>query len=204
MSRALKCALVLALALAFCANRPLLADRAFGAFNKGKRAYLQKDYVTAEKYFKAVTEKTPDDIMGHLYLAHSLYYQQKFKEAIPEYRKSRDLNAKTGALDKLNGRIVNDNLGMAYGMTGQLSEAKNVFEEAIERDPDYPMYHYNLACVFAEKGDIDQALVFLRSAYQRKANLVAGETIPNPRNDGSFKRYAEDATFAQALKELGL
>ncbi len=203
MSGAPARALLMALTVSICAGPPALAARPPGQFNKGMKAYLQKDYRAAEQRFRAVTERTPDFPIGHLYLAHALYYQQKYKEAIPEYERAREIAARTGALDKINERLLKDRLGLCLGFTARWNQAKEVFEEAIERDPDYPLYHYHLACVFAETDDIDQALVFLRSAYQRKANLQEGETLPDPRADNIFKRYAGDVTFAQALKEMG-
>src|SRR6266540_2533453 len=197
-------AIVVALTLVLCADPPALAARTPRPFDKGKKAYLEKDYHAAEERFRAVTERAPDFLMGHLYLAQTLFSQQKYKEAVPEYQKARDIAARTGELDRTNERILKDRLGLSLGSTGQWNQAKEVFEEAIERDPDHPLYHYHLARVFAETGDIDQALVFLRSAYQRKANLPEGETLPDPRADSLFKRYSGDVAFGQALKEMGL
>ena len=44
---------------------------------------------------------------------------------------------------------------MAYRITGHLKEAKAIYEEGIQADPTYPMFHYNLACTFADMNDLD-------------------------------------------------
>jgi tetratricopeptide (TPR) repeat protein len=44
-------------------------------------------------------------------------------------------------------------MGMAFGMSGQVDAARKVFLDAIKKDPDYPLYYYNLACADAEQGD---------------------------------------------------
>jgi tetratricopeptide (TPR) repeat protein len=92
---------------------------------------------------------------------------------------------------------------MAYGLSGRLDDAKALFEAAIQEDPSYPLYYYNLACTFAELGRMDEAISNLKLGFERRENMLAGETYPNPRMDDSFKRLLGEEKFEAALKEMG-
>ena len=49
-----------------------------------------------------------------------------------------------------------------------------------------------------------KALVNLDMAFQRKANVLKGEQMPDPRADSSFQRYVRDSDFVNLMKKLGL
>jgi tetratricopeptide (TPR) repeat protein len=165
--------------------------------------YGEKNYAKAEKLFRALTHTAPDLVLGHLYLGQSLFFQAKYHEAIPEYERGRDLAVKNGGVARLNERVLSDQLGMSYALDGRLPDAKAVFETAIKRDPEYPMSYYNLACAFAELGNLDDALTNLKLGYARKDHMLPGETYPDPRTDDSFKKYLANEKFKAAMKELG-
>ena len=61
------------------------------------------------------------------------------------------MNAK---LDKTLWYVLIDNLGMSYGITGDLQEAKETFDYGVSKDPTYPLFYYNLACTYAEMNDV--------------------------------------------------
>jgi hypothetical protein len=172
-------------------------------FEKGMAAYKSQDYAKAEASFRSVVAAMPDSAMAHLYLGHSIFYQDRFRDSIPEYEKAMDLGIKSAHLELLNQRILNDQLGMAYGLSGRTQDARRHFEKAIAKDPDYPFYYYNLACAEAELGDLDGALANLRKASERKAHFLPGESLPNPREDDSFKKYIGDPKFEATVKEIG-
>lgn len=170
---------------------------------KAKAAYLKKDYREAEKRFRALVDSIPDLRFAHLYLGHSLFYQERYREAIPEYEKALALAGESEKVELLDERILNDQLGMAYGLSGRLEDARALFQGAIRKDPVYPLYYYNLACAEAEMGNLDEVLKNLKLASERRANFLPGESYPNPRQDDSFKKYLGDPRFEAALKELG-
>jgi tetratricopeptide (TPR) repeat protein len=173
-------------------------------FEKAKAAYLKKNYPTAERYFRAITTVLPEFANAHLYLGHSLFYQEKFRESIPEYELTKALyDGQQEKVELRDERILNDQLGMAYGLSGRLEEARNHFEGAIKKDPAYPFYYYNLACAFAELNDLDGALANLKLVSEHRANFLPGESYPNPREDDSFKKYVGNPKFEAAMKEIG-
>src|SRR5256885_321761 len=79
----------------------------------------------------------------------SVYYlKQDYEHAIGPYQKAVDLEKEKRTLDKNIWRVLVDNLGMAYGITGDLDHAKETFTYGIAKDPDYPMFYYNMACTY--------------------------------------------------------
>ena len=50
-------------------------------------------------------------------------------------------------------------------MTGRLKEATALFEQGIQADPAYPLFHYNLACTFADMNELDHTMQSLRTAF---------------------------------------
>ena len=91
---------------------------------------------------------------------------------------------------------------MAYGMSGDLQKARSIFEKAIAEDPEYPLYCYNLACADAEEKDLAGAQKHLREAFDRKANIIAGEEMPDPTTDDSFLPYRDNRAFWSFLAGL--
>ena len=92
-------------------------------------------------------------------------------------------------------RVTTDQLSMALGMSGDLKGSRAVNQAAIEKDPTYPLYYYDLACADAESGDPAAARVHLQQAFDRRANTLKGETFPDPTTDDSLKKLRADKDF---------
>jgi tetratricopeptide (TPR) repeat protein len=136
-----------------------------------------------------------------LLYAQILYQHQMYKAAAPIFEQ---------ALSKLDDnkakltlrRVTTDQAGMSYGMSGDIPKARALFEAAIAKDPDYPMYYYNLACADAEQKKLADARVHLKGAFARKGNMIPGEKLPDPTKDDSFLPYRNDKDFWTFLEEL--
>ncbi|MFN2499338.1 MAG: tetratricopeptide repeat protein [Pyrinomonadaceae bacterium] len=132
----------------------------------------------------------------------SYYIKHDFEKAIGPYQKALELEKEKRTLDKTIWKVLVDNLGMAYGITGDLDKAKETFEYGISKDPDYPLFYYNLACTYGEKKDMDKAIEYLKLAFDRRENMIPGERMPNPATDSSFKHFMRNERFKAALEEL--
>lgn len=119
------------------------------------------------------------------------------------YERALDIASKSGQLGRTEERILLDQLGMSYGLTKALDKARGLFARAIAKDPDYAMYYYNLACVCAEMGELDAAILNLGEGFERRVNMVGQETYPNPRTDDSFKGLLGNKKFERALSKMG-
>jgi tetratricopeptide (TPR) repeat protein len=92
-------------------------------------------------------------------------------------------------------RIATDQLVMSLGMSGDLKDSRAVAEMAIASDPDYPINYYNLACADAEQGDVTDAKLHLQQAFERRANVLKSEAMPDPTKDDSILKLKKDKVF---------
>jgi tetratricopeptide (TPR) repeat protein len=132
-----------------------------------------------------------------------LYRREMFKDAAPLLEQAiAMLKASDPTPDKTALRVLTDNAGMAWGISGNLAKARAVFDDAIQNDPDYPLNYYNLACADAEEGKLADARTHLTQAFARKANVIPGEKLPDPTTDDSFLPYKSNKEFWSFLQGL--
>ena len=138
------------------------------------------------------------------YLADgSKYYAAgDYEQAIPPYQKALDLEKQDRKLEKKYWILLVDNLGMAYGITGDIKSSMDVFDYGIKQEPTYPLFYYNMACGYGELGDEDNAIKWLRPAFKNKANMLEGEHFPDPMTDSSFEKFVKHDKFKTAIKEM--
>jgi hypothetical protein len=117
----------------------------------------------------------------------AFFRARQYSQAIGPYSKALAIEKVTPTLDKNLWRVLIDNLGMAYGITLDFEHAKATFDYGVEKDPTYPMFYFNLACLAAEKDDPETAKGNLTLAFKYRANMIPGETLPDPRTDDSFQ-----------------
>jgi hypothetical protein len=136
-------------------------------------------------------------------LGSALYLKNKYAQAVLPYQKAFDLEKANPELDRTLWRALINNLGMAYSITGRLKEARATIEQGIQADPTYPMFHYNLACTFAEMNDLDRTMQSLSTAFRHRKNLNPGEkAMPDPRQDSPFQRFMKNETFRNFVNDL--
>jgi tetratricopeptide (TPR) repeat protein len=136
--------------------------------------------------------------------ASQAYYNRSYPLAIKAYEDVLATEKEKVTINKTAWYLTVDNLGMAYGVSGDLVNSKRIFDYGIKMDPDYAFFYYNLACTYAEMSDIDNAIVNLESAYKIKDKVIAGETLANPKDDSSFSKFQKDKKFIQFLKKYDL
>jgi hypothetical protein len=128
--------------------------------------------------------------------AQILYDTQQFAAAGPLYEEAlKKMKAKPPEDAKTMSRVLTDQAGMSYGISGNIAKARAIFEQAIATDPDYPMYYYNLACADAEENKLGDARKHLQQAFDRRANMIQGEPFPDPTKDDSFTPHRDDLAF---------
>ena len=128
--------------------------------------------------------------------AQLLYNQRMFKAAGPVYEVALSKLATASVPDaQTMRRMLTDQAGMSYGISGDTAKARAIFEQAVAKDPDYPMYYYNLACADAEERKLDDARKHLEQAFARKANVLPGEKMPDPTKDDSFLPHRGNKQF---------
>ncbi len=146
----------------------------------------------------------PRDLDSSYYFGQGskFFLQQNYSQAADYYQKALNLEKQKRALSKDYFRVLVDNLGMSYGIGGNLPQAKATFEYGLTQDPEYPMFFYKIACTYGEMDKMDDALAQLRLAYKYKANMIAGETFPDPLKDDSFRHFVGKEEFVRAVHEM--
>lgn len=130
----------------------------------------------------------------------SLSYEIRMSpiDAAAFYERQLVEKRRDGALDQNEFRRLTERIGINYAMGGNLAKAKRTFEEAIKKDPEYPMFYYDLACTYGEMGKMREALQQLRAAHQRKRDTK----LPDALRDSSFQKFTDDRKFVDAVQEM--
>jgi len=173
-------------------------------FHVSKMSYSAADDIFLDSLIKGlhlIRDYKPDSATEFGY-GSIFYLRRDWTGASAHYERSLQLEKQKRALSQKQWNVLVDNLGMAYGMSGETSKAKATFEYGAQENPTYPMFHYNLACTDSELGDLGAALEQLKLAFQNRSYSDPGEGIPDPAKDDSFKRYLSDPRFAKLTKEL--
>jgi len=184
------------------------------------RGFLAKDDICGDLELYSETPINPDDSdlkkifqsyyfdpsyvpqFGDLFVyAQVLYRGGMYKAATPIFEQSL-AKPKDDKSQETMRRVATDQAGMAYGISGDTSKARSLFESAIAKDPDYPMYYYNLACADAQEKKLADARVHLQQAFARKAHTIPGESMPDPSKDDSFLPYRNDKDFWTFVESL--
>jgi predicted Zn-dependent protease len=173
-----------------------LSERALHEFRAGK-------FSEAERDFREIAKRDASNIYAQFYLGQTFFKEEKYADAVGPYERARTLEKSAKVLSSDQRRIVTDQLVMAYGISGQLKKARELLDDVIPQDPEYPMNYYNLACAFAEEGNKGKMLANLDLAFQHKDHVLKGEQMPDPRSDSSFQKYLQDDDFLKLMKKLG-
>jgi tetratricopeptide (TPR) repeat protein len=169
-----------------------------------KTEYKPADQQAFDAVLKSVRiEKNykPNTVML-CYFGSVLFGQKKYAQAATNYQQALNLETANRTLPRMAWLILVDQLGMSYGISGDIAKAKATYNAAIVKEPEYPMFYYNLACALAESNDRDGAIKNLNLAYKFKKNMLPGEELPNPRTDSSFARFLNDKTFIGELDKM--
>jgi tetratricopeptide (TPR) repeat protein len=137
--------------------------------------------------------------------AQILFQEHEYRAAAPIFEKALAAVPSDGGLfpsAQLARRVIRDQTGMSYGVSGELAKARRIFEEGTAKDPDYPMNYYNLACADASENKLSEVRIHLQQAFDRKANVNPGETLPVPTQDDFFLPYKSNKQFWIFLERL--
>jgi tetratricopeptide (TPR) repeat protein len=140
--------------------------------------------------------------LDHFRAGSAPFLQGQYAQAIPHYEQALVLEQATPKLDKALWRLLVGNLGVAYGLTGGLSRSKTTFDYGLSQDPGNPLFHYNLARIFAQMNDRDRAIQSLHAAFGNNRQRNPDETMPDPRQDVSFRRLMLDPAFRTLAESL--
>lgn len=131
---------------------------------------------------------------GDYFRLASILFKNSPGLAAPYYKSSLDAMPNDPGY-MTTRRVTTDQLVMSLGMSGDMKDSRAVAEKAIVTDPDYPINYYNLACADAEQGNAADAKTHLQQAFDRRANVLKGELMPDPAKDDSILKLKKDKAF---------
>ena len=133
----------------------------------------------------------------------SVYFNSKsFPAAAVYYQRALETLPTTQPPNSTVRRYLTDQLSMSYGVSGDIKRSRKINEQAIAIDPDYPLYYYNLACADAQQGHAADARTHLQQAFDRKANTLPGEHLPDPATDDSIRKLQRNKDFWAFVQTL--
>jgi len=118
------------------------------------------------------------------------------------YRQLLDREKARRSLSSAEWHNFINNFGMAYGVAHKLDNAEEIFRYGISKDPKYPLFYYNLACVYGVRNDMDHAIEYLKTAFRVKARTGSRELLPNPLSVDPFSAFAENKKFIDAVNRM--
>jgi len=134
---------------------------------------------------------------------NQFYDQSNYSHALVLYQQALDLDKANPLLDRITWRDLVDHLGMVYSIAGKLAQARAIFEYGIEEEHTYPLFHYHLACTFAEMNDRERTITSLRAAIRFRKHHNPGEPgVPDPRRDVTFRRFMSHKDFRAVVDRL--
>lgn len=199
MSRLVSLVLVVALVTGFAFAD---AKKAAEKIRKAEIAFQRHDVAGAEKQLREAIKEDPESIDAHTMLATLLEGTQRYSQAAQEYGRVVDIDAQQHKLSDTDRRRAIDGQAVSYAESGDLARAKTLYLNALAKDPDYSMYNYNLACVYAEMHDLDSAIPYLKKSWDNRDTLPSDIKYPDPRQDSSFKAYLDDPRFQDAVRNM--
>jgi tetratricopeptide (TPR) repeat protein len=156
----------------------------------------------AEKLIKESLKASPDYLDAQEALAELYYFSHRFDDAAAEYLKARDLDNAQKKLSRSDRNYLLDQLGLSQAQGRHLDDAIATYKSAIAEDSEYALFEYNLACSYAEKGDLETALPHLQKSWELRDTIPSGQQFPDPRKDDSFKRFWNDSRFKAAVENI--
>lgn len=120
-------------------------------------AYKTEDYERVIRLLAPIVDSGIGDERTFFFLSDSYFL---YGESLPEgekkytfYRKQLEVSLQ-GHHRFENHQDIHKNLGLAHLKLRELNKAQTVFEEIVKNHPNYMVARYNLACVYAQRGDM--------------------------------------------------
>jgi tetratricopeptide (TPR) repeat protein len=179
-----------------------VATSGVGTWQNARRNPLPPNPTKAEKLFNEASALAPEWILPVYGLADMNFMLRKYSVSAKYYTKARELDDKKHELDKAGRHDMLDQLGLSYALDADYKTAEAVYQDALKEDPEFPMFHYNLACVYAESHKLGDALEELRKAWEFKDNMPKGQPFPDPRKDDSWREYLDNPKFQDVVREM--
>jgi TolB-like protein/DNA-binding winged helix-turn-helix (wHTH) protein/Tfp pilus assembly protein PilF len=131
----------------------------------------------------------PNFAVGHFQLAEALVEQRQYEAAIAEFQQAIELSGHLAAFDA--------NLAHAYALSGRKADALQIAKQMETRPDLNPSANASIALIYVGLGDLDEAMVWLNTAYDARFN-------PSILIRPGFDPLRSDARFRELRHRIGL
>jgi tetratricopeptide (TPR) repeat protein len=174
-------------------------------------AYTRGDLAGAERLFRQIVDREPTNRIARFYLGNAIYYQHNYQPAIEVYAPLVEEELKDPQLAGLMQNaeaplVLIDNLAMAYGISGQHEKCLATLDKGLALAPDYPFFHFNRACTYAEMGGKEEEALASTEQALRKAmkTLSLEEMVGLVRKDDSLQKLTRQGDLSRLLEHYAL
>lgn len=158
----------------------------------GRGPYLRLfDAIPSEDTILKEITADREKIEAHTHSLVGVYFDEL--DMLKDARRHYDL-AIQGAPDHAKLRV---NLGITYAREGDLLGARRCWEEAARLDGKHDVFHYNLACFHASRGNVIDAAAELKAAIDHGFREV-GVLLRDP----EFAPVLKDAKIQALIREI--
>lgn len=133
--------------------------------DEGKSLYNKGDYRLAIQQFDKILEQSPKNILVLAEKARSLMMLNKYEEVALICRKSIEIDAYSKDLKTIYTIYAN-----SYDMMGQPKKALAIYDEGIEKFPDYFHLYFNKGITYSQMDKIDKAIQSFEKSIIIKPN----------------------------------
>jgi tetratricopeptide (TPR) repeat protein len=199
IKRAIEALFAVVLVVTPWAQTPSDAEKAQALMEQGVALLDQKKADLAEPLLRQAATLSPANAVALYYLGSAEMTLNKYAAAQEAMLTALRLDAAAPGLVRRQRRESQDILALSYSYQQQYDKARAVYQEAMAKDPLYPGFPYNLACVCALAGDRPAALSALRTALANDAKSDPGPTLPDPAADEDLKGLWGEPAFLATL-----
>src|SRR5262245_2930228 len=120
------------------------AKKAQDKVRKAEADLQRRNFGGAEKNLLDAIKEDPNSVEAHDALGRLYAVTGRYSAAAREFSAAVAADDQQHKYNEDQRRQMIDDQGVAYAMSGNLPQAKDIYLKALEKDPDYAMYNYNL------------------------------------------------------------
>src|SRR5260370_22895801 len=146
---------------------------------------MERRYDDAIAQYRKTLDMDPNFAQAHLGFGQVYEQRKMYSEAIAEFQKAIALYGGSATATAA--------LGHAYAIAGNKSEAQRVLNELKELSKQKYVSSYDIAVIYAGRGDKDQVFAWLEKAYVARDGWLAFCVKVDPRFDDvrPYPRFAD-------------
>jgi tetratricopeptide (TPR) repeat protein len=152
--------------------------------------YYARQYDEAIEQYRKTLEMDPQFVRAYVTLGSTYGQKGMYQEAIAVFERAMDLS---GDRSKIAA------LGRAYALSGKKEEALEAIEELKDLSKQRYVSPYCIALIYASLGETDQAIDWLRNAYEEHVSELIYMKV-----DPYLDKIRSDSRFIELLVKVGL